>query len=179
MAHEIVRQTVQPGDTVIDGTLGNGHDALFLAQLVGSNGLVVGFDVQKEAIVASQSRMYQNGIHKRAYQFYHAGHQHMLEYAKGPIAAIMFNLGYLPLGDKSVITQAETTLIALQRSLRILRHKGVLTVMCYPGHPGGAEEVHSIEKWVKQLPREYFRVMSYTPMNAPNMPAFMIAIEKN
>lgn len=37
---------VRPGGCVVDATLGNGHDALVLARLVGPGGHLYGFDVQ-------------------------------------------------------------------------------------------------------------------------------------
>ena len=39
LAADCLRQVVQPGDTVIDATLGNGHDTCMLADLVGENGI--------------------------------------------------------------------------------------------------------------------------------------------
>ena len=34
IAADVLRQVVQPGDTVVDATLGNGHDTLMLCELV-------------------------------------------------------------------------------------------------------------------------------------------------
>ena len=48
--HLYVKKIVQPGDVVIDATTGNGYDTCFLANLVGKNGLVFGFDIQEQAI---------------------------------------------------------------------------------------------------------------------------------
>lgn len=36
-ARELLERAVKPGDITIDATLGNGHDTLFLARLVGDN----------------------------------------------------------------------------------------------------------------------------------------------
>lgn len=44
IAADVLRQVVQPGDTVVDATLGNGHDTLMLCELVGETGRVIGFD---------------------------------------------------------------------------------------------------------------------------------------
>ena len=49
LASDVRSQVVRAGDTVIDATLGNGHDTLELARLVGPNGLVHGFDIQEKA----------------------------------------------------------------------------------------------------------------------------------
>lgn len=46
-AHDTLRKVVRPGDYVIDATCGNGHDTLLLAELVGINGHVLGFDIQQ------------------------------------------------------------------------------------------------------------------------------------
>ena len=47
------------------------------------------------------------------------GHEHLDEFVKEPIRAAIFNLGYLPLVDKSIITQPETTLIAIENIDRL------------------------------------------------------------
>ena len=41
----IISDKVKPGDFVIDGTAGNGHDTLFLANLVSDSGRVYSFDI--------------------------------------------------------------------------------------------------------------------------------------
>ena len=51
-ASEIIQAALPEGGCAVDATLGNGHDALNLAQLVGDGGRVIGFDVQPEAIAA-------------------------------------------------------------------------------------------------------------------------------
>ena len=42
------------GDYAVDATLGNGHDTCFLAKIVGDNGKVFGFDIQKRQLKAQQ-----------------------------------------------------------------------------------------------------------------------------
>ena len=50
MIHEILRPIIKPGDLVVDATLGNGFDTLFLAKAVGPQGKVIGFYIQECAI---------------------------------------------------------------------------------------------------------------------------------
>jgi tRNA A58 N-methylase Trm61 len=169
MAQEIVRQSVLAGECVVDATMGNGHDTLFLSKCVG-DGLVVGFDVQEQAVKATRERLEQAGVQADRYSLHGCGH--------GPVAAVMFNLGYLPRADKAVITTVETTLPALQQAIGLLREGGVLTVMCYPGHEGGAEEAEAVVEWAKALERRAYRVLRYGMVNAPNAPAFLLAVEK-
>lgn len=53
----MLRQVVQPGDTVVDATLGNGHDTLMLCELVGETGRVIGFDIQPDAVERTRERL--------------------------------------------------------------------------------------------------------------------------
>jgi hypothetical protein len=50
---------------------------------------------------------------------------------------VAFNLGYLPGGDKTIITKPETTLIALEAAKGILMAGGLISLVVYVGHPGG------------------------------------------
>lgn len=50
---------------------------------------------------------------------------------------VAFNLGYLPGGEKQVITRSETTLLALEAAKRILAPGGLISIVVYLGHPGG------------------------------------------
>ena len=45
LAREILSCAVQSGDTVIDATMGNGHDTAFLCEAVGPLGHVYAFDI--------------------------------------------------------------------------------------------------------------------------------------
>ena len=67
--------------------------------------------------------------------------------ARGRLAAAIFNLGYLPGGDKSLITQARNTLRAVEGIWEILRPGGLLLIVLYPGHEGGAEEAAQLRAW--------------------------------
>lgn len=115
-------------------------------------------------------------------QLFLAGHEHMEERvpesAHGKVAATMFNLGYLPGGDHSVITHSQSTIPALAAALRLLRTGGVLTVVVYPGHPGGDEEAAAVADWCASLPQSAAQVLVYRFANARNNPPYLIAIEK-
>ncbi len=132
---------LQPGEVAVDATVGNGHDTLFLAQQVGAQGHVYGFDIQEEALARTRRRLEEAGLRDRV-TLLQMGHEHMAEAVPaawhGRIGAVMFNLGYLPGGsDRTCITRPQTTVPALEAALRLLRPGGVLTVVAYRGHPGG------------------------------------------
>lgn len=145
---------LQPGGLTIDATLGNGHDALFLARRVGPSGRLFGFDRQAEAVRNSLARLAAAGAATQA-TLYLAGHETLLTrlppHAVGAIDAAMFNLGYLPGGDKSQTTRPETTLAALDQVWQALRPGGRLSVIAYVGHPGGADEQAAVAGWTHRL----------------------------
>ena len=61
-AHQEIKNFSNPRP-VIDATSGNGYDTQFQANLVGSEGVVFAFDIQKESIEES-SRLIENVIHQ-------------------------------------------------------------------------------------------------------------------
>lgn len=110
-----------------------------------------------------------------------AGHetmrQHIPPREHGRIAAAMFNLGYLPGADQQLITLTNTTLTALQDALALLRSGGVLTIVVYPGHPGGDEEAAAVERWASALPPETGQSIVYRFTQKPHAP-YLIAVSK-
>lgn len=174
LAHELVAKRIGDGSRAVDATVGNGHDTRFLAKQVGVSGSVTGFDVQKAAVSAAKERtqdLPQVSIHL-------AGHEEMERFVKTPVKAVMFNLGYLPSSDKTVITVPETTIPALESATRLLAPGGILTIVAYPGHEGGDEEASSVDAWSRRLSSEIFSVIRYEFLNRETSPPFLIGIEK-
>lgn len=160
-AHGIIREYLQRGDTAIDATVGNGHDTVFLAETVGATGQVYGFDIQAQALQVTRQRLRQQGLDARATLF-EVSHAAMVQYIPGQlhggIKAIMFNLGYLPGADKTLITQTQSTLQAIDAACQLLTIAGVITVLAYPGHAGGDAETRSLTVWLRQLDAGQFFV---------------------
>jgi ubiquinone/menaquinone biosynthesis C-methylase UbiE len=150
LAHRQVAAVAGMGDEVVDATAGNGHDTLELARLVGETGRVYAFDIQQAAIDQTRRRLSRHGLLERV-TLQLCGHEHLLERlapeSQGKIAAVMFNLGYLPGGDKQRVTRAATTVPAMEQAARCLRPGGILTVIAYPGHPGGSDELDAVTDW--------------------------------
>ena len=160
-AHSIIEANLNAGDIAIDATVGNGHDTLFLARQVGVNGKVFGFDIQQQAIETAQSKL-QSEQFADNIQLFQLSHNKMEQYIPidfhGKIKAIMFNLGYLPGSDKSIITQTDSTLEALQQSLNLLDKSAVITIAAYPGHSGGDAETQAIRQWLEQLDSDQYSI---------------------
>ena len=150
-AHQAVRRVVRTGETVVDATMGNGHDTLFLVKLVGAKGNVIRIDLQEEAVELTRHLLLENGIGDGRVQLVRGSHAELASAISGPVAAVMFNLGYLPSGDHAFTTRKETTIAALEQGWRALRGGGVITAVCYRGHPGGREEAEAISAWAAAL----------------------------
>lgn len=153
-----VARAVRVGDTVIDATVGNGHDTELLARLVGPWGRVLGFDIQESAINAARLRLTTAGLSSRV-ELICAGHEVLHTVDSGDIRACMFNLGYLPGGgDKSLVTRADTTVAALRQVCSKLLRGGLVTVMVYPANEGGPEEALAVDAFCNKLCDSRYRV---------------------
>ncbi|MFC6039132.1 class I SAM-dependent methyltransferase [Paenisporosarcina macmurdoensis] len=174
-AKTLLKSTVSPGDIVIDGTAGNGHDTLFLAELVGSTGHVYAFDVQQAAIEATLLRVadWQDNV-----TVIHAGHETISSYVTKEISAAVFNLGYLPGKDHSIITQPHTTIEAIESCLHLLKVNGLIVLVVYHGHEGGDKEREDLLNYVSNLPQSFVHVLKYEFVNQQNHPPFVLVIEK-
>lgn len=154
LAHRAVASRVSEGDCVVDATAGTGRDCLFLAEIVGEAGHVYAFDVQVEAVEMTRQRLARAGLMQRV-SLINAGHErmeeHLSEEVRGRISAVMFNLGYLPGANHALTTMPETTVAALEASMRVLAQGGILSVLCYRGHEQGGGEYEAVLAWADSL----------------------------
>ena len=174
LAQGLLREVIGAGDLVIDATAGNGHDTVFLAECVSSGGRVLAFDVQAAAIAAAQKRVRAAGLCLRV-EFFQESHAMMdTRAAPGTVAAVMFNLGYLPGEDHRVMTEPATTLQGLECASGLLRAGGGLAVVCYPGHPSGALEAAAVVRWFEALGERSWRVARYGALGTRRPAPFLL-----
>ena len=177
LAHVLLGQSLKAGDWAVDATVGNGHDTLWLAQRVGPSGRVFGFDVQAAALATAADRV--RGLEQVT--LFHEGHERMAERlpaeARERLAAVMFNLGYLPGAAKHVITQTESTAAALGQAVDWLAIGGCATVVSYPGHAGGAAEADAVRTFVRGLSAR-FAVSCHQRINSVGPAPELIVIER-
>lgn len=179
LVQQILAPLIGIGDVVIDATAGNGHDTAFLADRVGETGKVVAFDVQQAALESAAERVAENGLTERV-QFILGSHAGMAEHADaGTVAAVMFNLGYLPGDNHTLTTETEETLAALDAAGAVLRDGGVLSVICYPGHPAGAIEADAVVGWMEQKATDGWRVARYGAVATRRPAPFLMVAKKS
>ncbi|MDF2840507.1 MAG: putative rRNA methylase [Clostridia bacterium] len=177
ISHELVGKVVKPGDVVIDATMGNGNDTLFLANLVGADGKVYAFDVQQMALDNTKKRLEDAGVMDRA-ELILDGHQNIEKYVPSGIKAVMFNLGYLPKGDHSIGTKAETTIEAIEKCLGLLCKEGIVMIVIYYGGDSGFEEKNAVMDYFKALDCRKYSVLVHEFVNQVNCPPIAVCIEK-
>lgn len=180
-ARTLLKKAVKPGDIAVDATAGNGHDTLFLAGLTGNTGQVFSFDIQEEAIENTRKRLKEHNVQERV-TLIHQGHENIIssipEQHRGKITGAIFNLGYLPGGDKTVVTQPQTTITAIEQLLEIMARGGIIVLVIYHGHPEGKIERDELLTYVTELDQKHVHVLRYQFINQRNEPPFIIAIEK-
>lgn len=172
LSHDFLAEVLNKEAIAVDATMGNGHDTAFLAGLAGQ---VYAFDVQEAALVKTKERL--DGLGLTNVQLILAGHETVDQHVQQLRAAI-FNLGYLPSADKSIITTPDTTLEALAKILNRLEVGGRVSVMIYYGHEGGEAEKDRVLEMAKGLDQTEFTVMLYQPLNQVNTPPFLVMIER-
>lgn len=174
LAHTLVARSLIPGDLAVDATAGNGHDTLFLARTVGADGRVRAFDIQRAALDATRRRLEKHGVAERVVLI-HASNAalaaHLPECARGEVGAVMANLGFLPGGDAGIVTHTMDTLKMLDAAIGVLRPGGVVSVVAYPGHPGGDTEASAVYAWFRARAAEGFAMETHgTPGDAARTP---------
>ena len=132
----------------VDATCGNGFDTLFLAVTMGFE-KVYAFDIQTNAIQITQSKLQRLNL-KTVFLYQH-DHAILADYVDQKIDCFMYNLGYLPGSDKSITTEATTTLKSLEFALTQLTDTGIVSIVCYPGHSAGSAETTAIKTWLGKL----------------------------
>lgn len=164
-AKQLLLENLKQDSIVVDATLGNGNDSLFLCEHFK---YVYGFDVQKEAIEASRQKLenYSN------YQLILDSHENVENYVDKCDGAI-FNLGYLPNSNSDVTTNAKTTILAIKSLLNIIEC-GIIVLVVYVGHDDALEALE-VEEFVKSLDNSK-QVLKYQFINREK-PPYILAIK--
>lgn len=180
--HHLLRSHVAPGDVVVDATAGNGHDTLLLAQLTSPGGMVFACDVQPAALTTTQRLLECAGIPADSFHLIESGHQHLTAILPpehhGRIAAVVFNLGYLPGRDHALTTTAATTIQAMEQALELLRPGGLVVAVLYTGHPGGAEEAEAVRAFAAALPGAAWLVTEQRTLNTARPAPSVLVIRR-
>ena len=169
---QICENNLKENDLVVDMTIGNGNDTLFLCNLV-NKGFVFGFDIQDMAITNTNNLLIKNNISN--YKLFNENHKNInkvLKEYKGKISLILFNLGYLPNANKNITTNHISTVNALKNSFEMLNNKGIILIVLYPHEEGKKEEI-SIKNYLIKNKVAYNEYHNTNNINSP----FLIEIK--
>ena len=179
--HTILTNHLHEGDLAIDATAGNGYDTLFLAEQVGLSGKVIAIDIQDCAIRSTREKLESAGLIDRVRlvcEDHATALRELMVNDREKIAAITFNLGYLPGSDKSIQTNAESTDVALAASIQLLSPGGYLCVTAYRGHSGGIAEAETVGAFMRKFQTEGHAVDCHEPESS-NSPPILWLLKKN
>ena len=177
--HEIIKSQAPRGGFYIDATMGKGNDTAFFCELAGEEGKVLAFDVQVKAIEATAALLIEKGYVDSA-MLIMDGHEKMTKYADPETAdVICFNFGYLPGGDHNIATKAQTSIMAIEQGLEILKKGGMMSLCIYSGGDTGFEEKDAILEYLKNLPPKKYVVIKNEYFNRVNNPPMPVFVFKN
>ncbi|WP_434799690.1 tRNA (mnm(5)s(2)U34)-methyltransferase [Terrisporobacter vanillatitrophus] len=172
-----LEKIIEKGNVVIDATMGNGYDTVYLGNLVGETGKVYAFDVQEEALTSTRKKVIRDNMEDRI-ELILDGHENLDKYVKEEVSCVVFNLGYLPRAKHLVITKADTTLQAIKKSLELLKPNGIISIAAYIGHEGGLDEKNYVCEYLNNLDQKQYNVLHMEFTNQINNPPQLILVEK-
>lgn len=171
LAHDFLSEVLTYEDTAVDFTCGQGYDTCFLAAHCQN---VYAFDIQQDAINATKQAL--AAMNLKA-EVIHATHAEADRYVKAFKAGI-FNLGYLPHGDKRITTKADEVIAALEKVFTLLVSGGRIILVLYPGFEQGYQESIEIEGYCEKLPSKFFDVTRVQLTNRNHAP-YLLLIDKH
>ena len=169
LSHYIIENFVENKKVAIDATLGNGYDTDFLASLFDN---VYSFDIQEEVC-----RNYSNK-NKANVKIINDSHHLFNSYVDCKVDCIMYNLGFLPGGNKDITTLHNTSIESIKSGLEILNSGGIITICIYRGHNEGKIEETCILEYLKTLPKNSYGVMIHSYLNRQDISPLLAVIEK-
>jgi tRNA G37 N-methylase Trm5 len=165
IAHHLMHAYITKDDIVVDMTMGNGYDTLFLAQI---SKFVYAFDIQEQALENTKKRLKENEIGN--VKLILDSHECIKNYAS-QYKYVVYNLGYLPNADKTITTSSSSTINSLKIVMEDLLEGGIIFMVIYPGHEEGKIESADLEKFFKTVDHRYFKVVKtnlpYQHLNPP------------
>lgn len=177
LSHKFISEHVKKGDVCIDATAGRGRDTLFLCELVGEEGKVFAFDIQEEAIQSTKKLLDE---HKKSAKLFLSSHSEMDQFfEKESVDAIMFNFGWLPGGDHNKFSHGDTSLIAIEKGLELLKPGGVMSLCIYCGKETGFEEKETLLPFLKTLDQKKYSVLLTDYINRGGNPPTAVLITKD
>ncbi|WP_455258534.1 tRNA (mnm(5)s(2)U34)-methyltransferase [Peptoniphilus asaccharolyticus] len=171
---EILGEMDLEGRIALDATCGRGNDSLKLIKKLGEKGFLYVCDIQEEAIESTQKLLTENGYSN--YMLYKISHDKVFEKIDGELDFVIYNLGYLPKSDKTIVTKALSTIKSIECAIEKISKDGIVVVVSYLGHEGSLEERTSLNEFLKELDQKKYKVERIEFFNQVNNPPVIFKI---
>jgi len=169
-----------PGCVIVDATCGNGHDTLALAASGPSK--LYAFDIQQQAVDNTAALLRAEGygslLENGTISIICDSHSNMYDHVTGHVDLVVFNLGYLPGGDKTITTSVTETMTAIKSSLDLLNKGGLLCITMYSGHKEGSVEKEQLMDLAKTLDPKTYHAAYVNFINQHNAPPEILLITR-
>lgn len=173
LSHYLIENRVENNIRACDMTAGNGKDSKFILDNKNPK-ILYAFDIQK----LSQERCKKLIGQRKNFKFILDDHKNIEKYIEEKIDLFIYNLGFLPKGDKSITTNYKSVIQSLKSCLNLLNENGLILITFYPGHDEGKNEEKYVGEFLKNLDQKTFQVIKYNFYNQINNPPFLISIRK-
>ena len=173
LSHYLIENRVENNIRACDMTAGNGKDSKFILDNKNPK-ILYAFDIQK----LSQERCEKLIGQRKNFKFILDDHKNIEKYIEEKIDLFIYNLGFLPKGDKSITTNYKSVIQSLKSCLNLLNENGLILITFYPGHEEGKNEEKYVGEFLKNLDQKTFQVIKYNFYNQINNPPFLISIRK-
>ncbi|MHC1695349.1 MAG: class I SAM-dependent methyltransferase [Eubacteriales bacterium] len=174
-AKSLLLPALRPDGVYVDFTMGNGHDTVFLSKTA-PQGHIYAFDIQPAALESTSARLRSEGCPDNVTLICDS-HAKVGDYIKEPLDGGLFNLGWLPGGDRGITTLRSSTFPALSAGLGLLKRGGVIVVSVYPGHEEGTLEGEELIEFAKSLDGTKYDALLHKIMNIKDCP-FILGFQK-
>ena len=176
VAKRLLDITIKDNGVYADFTMGNGNDTLYIKKSCPS-AKIYAFDIQSEAVEITRNKLEAENCLDDNIHLILDSHANFKNYISENIDGAVFNLGFLPGGDRNITTKTESTLKCLTEVLECLNVRGIVVVVVYPGHQEGANEGEEIFKFAEKLDSKYFDCLHHRLINIATAP-YIIAFQK-
>jgi methylase of polypeptide subunit release factors len=167
-----MKDYITKDDIVIDATMGHGHDTVYLAQYAKE---IIAFDIQPIALESTRKKLEERNITN--VKLILDSHENVMNYVDS-FKGVLFNLGYLPLTDKTITTKKESTLISVKSLINHIPRDGFILLTVYPNHQAGYEESVALTEYFQTLDHLIFKVIKIDLPFLDNYPPYIYFITK-
>lgn len=160
----------------VDMTIGHGNDIYKIARTVDSESEILGFDISEIAVENTKKLL--NEFKEYNIKVIKDSHENIIQYTNKKLDLIIYNLGYLPKGNKNITTDYKTVITSLKYVLNALNISGIIIMTFYPGHINGKLESIEIEKFLSKINQKNYNILKYDFINQINNPPYVVVIER-